>query len=247
MTSYHGGKQRIGKKLSKVIYDESIDISEYEGWDIKGYCEPFCGMMGVYKHIPEMFNTYRPKLTYKAGDINKSVVMMWKESQKGWKPPKIVSERKYNLLKSGPDSADKGYVGHQYSFGGQFFNGYAPKYGKNIDSTYASNNVESIAKKLENVIIYNKPYTYFSNLKGYIIYCDPPYEKTNSRYYESHKKNSFNSIEFWKWCRNMAKHNIVFVSSYNSPKGIDEIFSSSHKMTGINTNNKNRTEKLYIV
>jgi hypothetical protein len=46
MTAYHGGKQRIGKKLAQVIYDESMDISEEEGFQIKGYCEPFSGMLG---------------------------------------------------------------------------------------------------------------------------------------------------------------------------------------------------------
>jgi hypothetical protein len=55
MTSYHGGKQRIGQKLAQVIYDESMDISEEEGFQIKGYCEPFSGMLGVYKYIPELF------------------------------------------------------------------------------------------------------------------------------------------------------------------------------------------------
>jgi hypothetical protein len=29
MTSYHGGKQRIGKDIAQVIYDEAIDI-QYE-------------------------------------------------------------------------------------------------------------------------------------------------------------------------------------------------------------------------
>ncbi len=62
MTVYHGGKQRIGKQLAKVIVQESLDIADDEGWSIKGYCEPFCGMLGVYQHIPELYNE---KLDYK--------------------------------------------------------------------------------------------------------------------------------------------------------------------------------------
>ena len=42
MTSYHGGKQRIGEKLAQVIVEESLEISEDEVWTIQGYCEPFC-------------------------------------------------------------------------------------------------------------------------------------------------------------------------------------------------------------
>jgi hypothetical protein len=45
MTTYHGGKQRIGKKIAQIIVEESVDMSEEEGWNIKGYCEPFCGML----------------------------------------------------------------------------------------------------------------------------------------------------------------------------------------------------------
>jgi hypothetical protein len=36
MTTYHGGKQRIGKELSKIIYDVSIDIEKIYEFDIKG-------------------------------------------------------------------------------------------------------------------------------------------------------------------------------------------------------------------
>ena len=165
MTCYHGGKQRIGKKLAEIIYDESIDIEEESDFPIKGYCEPFAGMLGVYQHVPELFEYHNPRLKYKAGEINKSIVMMWKEAQKGWKPPVSASNTVYDRLKNSKDSALKGYVGHQYSFGGQFFNGYAPKYGKTKDSTKASNNVHKIATNLRNVSITNGTYTQFSNLK----------------------------------------------------------------------------------
>lgn len=47
MTCYNGGKQRIGKKLADIIYDESLDIEYEYDFTIKGYCEPFCGMLGV--------------------------------------------------------------------------------------------------------------------------------------------------------------------------------------------------------
>lgn len=43
MTAYHGGKQRIGKEIATVIADMTQDVT------IKGYCEPFCGMLGVYQ------------------------------------------------------------------------------------------------------------------------------------------------------------------------------------------------------
>ena len=89
MASYHGGKKRIGKELANIIVDETI--IEDEGWDLKGYCEPFCGMLGVYQHIPELFEDEGLKLKYKAGDTNKSVIMMLNEAKKGWKPPTNIT------------------------------------------------------------------------------------------------------------------------------------------------------------
>jgi site-specific DNA-adenine methylase len=248
MTSYHGGKQRIGKKLANIIVEESVLIAENEGLKINGYCEPFCGMLGVYQHIPNLYEGLK-NLNYVAGDTNNSVVMMWKAAQKGWKPPTKVSEKKFNSLKYDykTDSALKGYIGHQYSFGGQYFEGYAPKYGKNPDSTRASHNVQKIATNLKSVTFYNKSYTYFSTLKGYVIYCDPPYDQTDSRFFKKNKKKSFNSEDFWNWCRKMSKENLVFVSGYKAPNDFEKIFSSTHKLTGINTTNKKRIEKLFLI
>jgi DNA adenine methylase len=249
MTSYHGGKQRIGKKLSEIIYNESIDIENNYEFKIKGYCEPFSGMFGVYQHIPKLFEQTHQKINYKAGDINKSVIMMWKAAQKGWKPPYTATEKQYNNLKIAKDSALKGYIGHQYSFGGQFFNGYAPKFGKNSNSLKASTNVINIAKVLKKVEITQGSYTQFSKLKGYVIYCDPPYDNTIQRYYNSNDKVGFDHVFFWEWCRMMSYNNIVFISNYNAPKDFELIFSSAHKLTGIcpNKNNKKRVEKLYLL
>jgi DNA adenine methylase len=244
MTSYHGGKQRIGKKLAKVIYDESMDISEEEGFQIKGYCEPFSGMLGVFQHIPELFKEHKPELEYKAGDKNQSVIMMWKAVQQGWKPPSNVSGEEYDRLKNAPDSAMKGYVGHQYSFGGQYFKGYAPKYGHASDSSRAVKRVMNIAKKVSNVSFSAKPYTQYTNLKNYVIYCDPPYSNKEQWY-----KGSFDSEEFYEWCRYMAQDNIVFVSEYKAPKDFEKIWSKVVKITGLQVKGAytSRSENLYLV
>ena len=250
MTAYHGGKQRIGKQLAEVIVDESIYIAEEENFKIKGYCEPFCGMLGVYRYIPQLFEEVGlTRLKYKAGDINESVIKMWKAAQKGWKPPTTVSEKEYNRLKkSKRTSPKKGYVGHQYSFAGQWYNGYAPRYGKNPSSIKASKNVQNISKILHAVQFEAASFKKFSRLKGFVIYCDPPYENTVSGLKGTYLDKTFNIVEFWDWCLEMAKNNIVFVSSYEAPKGIEEIYTSTHRLTGNShtrkTNNK-RTEKLF--
>ena len=69
MTSYHGGKQRIGLPIAEYIHYIYSIIPEIK---VVGYCEPFAGMLGVYRHIPELFEDNIQ--TYLAGDTNESGV-----------------------------------------------------------------------------------------------------------------------------------------------------------------------------
>lgn len=243
MTCYHGGKQRIGKQLAQQIYKTVKNLN----FPIKGYCEPFCGMLGVYRYIPDLFQNDFANIIYKAGDINESVVKMWQEAQKGWKPPCVVTQSEFNFIKNqNGSSAIKGYVGHQYCYGGQYFQGYSPKYGKSDDSSKTSNNISNIATRLKQIEFKAGSYTEFSHLQGYIIYCDPPYQNTACRYYDDDgKKRIFDTENFWQWCRKMAENNIVFVSSYCAPQDFQCVYSSSHQLTGSSINTRKRTENLY--
>jgi DNA adenine methylase len=242
MTSFHGGKQRIGKKLSEVIYEEAIDISERENFHIKGYCEPFCGMLGVYQHIPELFNDYKPKLKYKAGDINKSVIMMWKSAQKGFFPSsKLTTLKNFMKMKSdGESSAEKGFVGHFYGFSAQYFQPFKKRKVKTLKNTITK--IEDISEKVNNVSFSSGSYTKYSKLKNFVIYCDPPYQVQANYYDENRKKLSFDHNEFWNWCRFMAKDNIVFVSEYKLPKDFEKIYSIKSRTCG-----SSRIDNLYII
>lgn len=244
MTSYHGGKQRIGKQLAEVMVDESLYISEDEGWIIKGYCEPFCGMLGVYQHIPELYEKKEGlgKLKYKAGDTNKSVIMMWNATKKGWKPStKITTRDQFMKLKTdGKSSARKGFVGHFYGYMGKYFQPFKTRKKstliKNIDR------VERISKNLKNVTFKSGPYTQYSSLRNYVIYCDPPYQIQSHYYNEKSETLDFDHEKFWDWCRKMASNNIVFVSEYKVPKDFEKIYSIQSRTTG-----RVRNEKLFVV
>jgi len=233
MTSYHGGKQKIGKKLANIIYDFSVNKDETD-FNIEGYCEPFCGMLGVYQHIPELFKDY--KLTYQAGDINESVIKMWKSVYKGWIPPKSCSRETFNLIKyDGKTSNIKGFIGHQCTYRGVFLDSYFNKPNSAIKK--ASENISNISNKLNNISFSSKNYTQYSNLENYIIYCDPPYANTEQRYYKGDgyvNKLSFDNTEFLIWCRKMSKNNIIFMSEYNAPSDFKKIYT-------------NKKEKLYYL
>jgi site-specific DNA-adenine methylase len=259
MTAYHGGKKRIGKKLAQIIYDASTLIEKEYNFTIKGYCEPFCGMLGVYQHIPKLFERRtrsasrgKAKLKYKAGDINKSVVLMWKAAQKGWKPPRTITKKVFDKLKyDGKYSAVKGFVGHVWTYRGIFFDGYFPH--SKSKTKQNAESVETIAKQLKQVSFKTGEYTQYSNLKGYVIYCDPPYYKTNQRYYRGDKYGNrldFDHTSFWNWCRTMSKNNIVFVSEYRAPKGIRRIWTNPSRSAARAPNrqkNVQNKEKLFML
>lgn len=218
MTSYHGGKQKIGKDLAKIIVEETADICDEYNFTVKGYCEPFCGMLGVYQNIP----SYLGDINYKAGDINKSVVLMWKAAQKGWNPPKKRVSRKefMTLAGDGTSSAYKGYVGHLYGYMSKYFKPFkAGDSQRRLDNS--AQRVKNISQQLSDVKFTHGKYNQFSRLKGYVIYCDPPYAIQSNYYDECDRKRTFDNEKFWDWCREMSVNNIVFISEYSAPKDFD--------------------------
>jgi site-specific DNA-adenine methylase len=251
MTAYHGGKCRTGRKLSKEIYDISQRLSSKKGIKINGYCEPFCGMLGVYRHMPSLFDEEYPKMKYRAGDTHNSLLRMWNRVQKGWKPPTHITSSQYTALKKKRPSALKGYAGFGYSYGGLYFRGYSEKYGRKKNGEKYSKSIQKIGKDLKDVKFTRGTYTQFSNLKGYVIYCDPPYKNAVQNYYDEKLKKieTFDSDHFWKWCEKMSKNNIVIVSEYNAPNTFTKI---KQKSSSINyTNNGKKTvskisEHLYV-
>jgi DNA adenine methylase len=243
MTAYHGGKQRIGKLIAQVIYEESTNIENVDGFAIKGYCEPFCGMLGVYQHIPELFKNHSRKLKYNAGDVNKSIIMMWKAAQKGWEPPLKITKKEFLRLKyDGKSSADKGFIGHYYGYMGKYFQPFDNRHTiKKTQNTI--NKIKDISTNLSEVSFSHNKYTKFSNLKNYVIYCDPPYTEQSHYYTEDGKHTEpFDKEMFWDWCRKMAKHNIIFVSEYKAPKDFEKIYEVSSRTTGVS-----KKEKLFFI
>lgn len=82
-------------------------------------------------------------------------------------------------------------------------------------------------------------------IKDFVIYCDPPYRGTTK-----YKADDFPYEEFYQWCRDMSKDNIVLISEYNMPNDFECIWEKQHKTSlgsGVNgKNDKNRVEKLFI-
>lgn len=213
MTKYHGGKQRIGDEIAKVIKHVSEHVEDHAGIKFKGYLEPFSGMMGVYQHIPELFQDHK-SFKYRAGDINESVIKMWKATQRGWNPPTSCSEKKFYILKgNGKSSAEKGFIGHTCAFRGVYFGTYYNQ----VTTQQIKGNKKRVLD-ISNILSKNKvelkfvSYSYWKKTKGYIIYCDPPYFSNSLYPDEFNKYRNFDSNEFYKWAEKMSETNLVFVS-----------------------------------
>ena len=101
-------------------------------------------------------------------------------------------------------------------------------------------------EQLGQLEITNKDYRDFSDVKGAIIYLDPPYENSNVGGYSDSKQ--FNHAEFYSWAAEMARENIVLLSSYTvSDDRFVEVFrfeTAQSSMAG--GMDKTRYEKLFM-
>lgn len=100
-------------------------------------------------------------------------------------------------------------------------------------------------QNLNEVKVTNKTYREFSEVVGAILYLDPPYEQTDQNSYI----NSFDSQEFYDWAFEMAKNNIVIISSYSISDERFEVVYSFDKVrsTFQVRNSKGKNEKLFMV
>lgn len=99
-------------------------------------------------------------------------------------------------------------------------------------------------KAIPSLEIHNKDYKDFSNIKNSIIYLDPPYKDVNKVY----RHNNLNYEEFYSWCEDMSKDNIILISGYDMPKNFECIYEfTKAKSTLQGGTHKNKYEKLYTI
>ena len=101
-------------------------------------------------------------------------------------------------------------------------------------------------QQLDKVKATNKSYHDFSEVSGAILYLDPPYEGTRHDGYI----NSFDSQEFYDWAFEIAKTNIVIISSYSiSDERFEAVYSFDKARSTLQggENIKAKNEKLFMV
>ena len=247
---YMGSKNRIAKHLLPIMLDEC------EKHGITKWVEPFVGGANMIDKVPDSF----ARIGY---DNNKYLIEMYKELQEHGigrfkhDIPKDLYDKVRNFY-NGKDLSFKyndsyvGWVGFMASANGRFFDGgYSgvsqTKFGTHRN--YIEESIKGLAKGLPSIKTVEFLCDDCSNLNfdGCLIYCDPPYKGTKT--YNTSK--NFDHNKFYNWCREQAKHNVVFVSEYEAPEDFECVWQqevkSSLSANGIAGGNKVSVEKLFKV
>lgn len=233
---YMGSKLRIAKEIVPIIQSYIDDNN------IHNYLEPFVGGGNVIDKV---------KCEHKyASDVQPYLIALLKQVQKCTSvfPETITLEEYKNVKHNRKKYPDwyVGLVGFCASFGGKFFNGYGrdSKGNRNIPNE----RIRNLIKQSPNLKDIQFTCCDFRNIKptikNFVIYCDIPY-KNSTKY----KVDDFPYDEFYDWCRQMAKNNIVLISEYNMPDDFECIWQKEIKTSlcidRAKTDSK-RTEKLFI-
>lgn len=238
MTTYQGGKKRIGKRIYRVIKMIENDLSETK----QNYFEPFCGMCGVLRHFG------KEDRIVTASDANIDLILLLRAAQKGWKPPIKCSENTWQKLKkSDIHSARRGFIGIAASWGGIFFQGYRLEYTNKRDYLReAATGLTKLAPDIKNVdFVESQSYEQFDP-NDMLIYCDPPY-KGNQLGLQKGLFRSFDHDKFWQIMRKWSKKNIVIISESIAPKDFKKIWSTqSHINNSDRYGTKKYPDNLYI-
>lgn len=167
------------------------------------------------------------------------------------KLPKYISRETWYKVKNNIDQYDDAVVFYVMNFG-SFNNIWGQGYGGYYFDCNgrAVNKIDRAKKaltkelpKLNDFVILNKDYRDVEIKPGSIVYLDPPYKNTK-RYYAINDK--FNSIEFYRYAKELAKDNFVIISEYYMPDDFIQI-SKIYKQGRIRMNNNGSFEGIYLV
>jgi DNA adenine methylase len=229
---YLGGKQRLGKHLQPTLHHLWYFFLKQKGVDLNGYLEPFCGSLGVFKHMTDLGE--HGARTLVANDYHPDLITMWKAVQDNTlEYPDAISEEEYIAAKLMPSpNAYKAFVGFGMSFGGRYFGAYSQKYLGDKKEDFCKEMVNSLTRtapciQKKKVKFTNQMYQKIKPSKKF-IYCDPPYAITKHpikyrrdvKYYDV-----FDNSEFWNIMRKWSENNIVVISETDAPEDFVEVWN----------------------
>ena len=234
---YLGSKRRIIKELIPFLLKDEKNMDYY--------IEPFVGGCNSIIEVKKV-----SKLKCIGIDNNPYLILFLNELKKGWKPPKKVSENLYQELRIEQknktfdevnDPVLTAYVGLLMSFSAKWFGGYRRSSDRD-EHKIAYQQAINLSKNISDIDFIFASYNEYPIPDSSIIYCDPPYKKVTTGYYNK----NFNHEEFYKWCMKIKNSdNRLFLSSYTAPKEFTCLWSKKVRTMVEVKKYKNNIEKLY--
>ena len=235
---YVGSKNKIAKDILPIIQ------SYIDNPLCQGYIEPFVGGANMIDKV---------KCKHKYGfDIHKYLIALLNQAKEDCSVfPNTIDKSTYLDVKSDPIKYEDwfvGLVGFCASYNGKWFDGFANGVKTKIGTirNYTDEAIRNLIKQspnLKDIIFHCRDFRTVKSdkVKSYVIYCDIPYKGTTK-----YKTEDFPYDEFYDWCREMSKDNIVLISEYNMPDDFECIWSKEVKCTLDKSSRSDKVEKLFI-
>lgn len=233
---YMGSKKRLSKELVPIIQN-------YITENTVGYIEPFVGGANIIDKI-KCDNRY-------GFDLHKQLIELFIKLQNDIDGiPNEIPYEEYMEVKNNKENYEDWYlglVGFLGSFGAKYFGGYARHNKDDFTEQIQRGSIKNLKKQyddLKDVKFECKDFREIKNIKGYVIYCDPPYKGATK-----YSTKEFPYDEFYNWCREMSKDNVVLISEYNMPEDFKCIWQKDNKINfdSNRTNANSKIEKLFII
>lgn len=142
-----------------------------------------------------------------------------------------------------------GAVGFLASFNGKFFEGGYGAWERTSEEGVGRNryaeakrNILRQKDTMKNIELRCCDYRDLE-IQGALIYCDPPYKGVTQ--YATSK--GFDHDQFWDWCRDKSRDNIVLISEQEAPDDFKCIWEQEIKRYVHHGTHKKITEKLFII
>lgn len=142
-------------------------------------------------------------------------------------------------------------IGYCASYGGRYYDGGFARNSRKDDRNSSTikyrnniNNLKEQAPNLKGIEFSCRDYKNYlhMDIKNALFYLDPPYKGT-----KQYSKQNIDYEEFYNFCRELSKENIVVISEYNMPDDFVCIWEKERKVQQKSDREKadNVTEKLF--
>lgn len=268
---YVGSKKKISKKIIEII-KQNFDIGGKTVYDIfggGGAVTAEClinNIPVVYNDLDKSITDIFDKVLYENREWIKTMIISRSEFIEIKEKDNKTIEDELKLLVNSFGNNSKGYLySKEYSdlkyelaieiikkhdcFSGYkqtetYKNAYKPYFEGKKEKGRILQQLGRLQQLEKNFKTTNESYDFFSDLKGQLLYLDPPYENSNQESY----KGSFDSEKFYNWAYEMSQNNIVIISSYEiSDDRFECVFEfRTARCTLAGESKGRRTEKLFM-